>query len=58
MYPMPQTLHEAEGDLEHLILLTPPLESWDYRCALPHSVYLVLRIESRALWMLGKYSTN
>ena len=41
-----------------MLYLLVPLEYWDYRHALSHSVYVVLGIEPRALNMLGKHSTN
>lgn len=42
----------AEDSLE---LLSPPPESWDYRHARPHPVYMVLWIEPMASCMPGKH---
>lgn len=38
------------------ILLPPTQEFLGYRCAMPYSIYAVLRMEPTAMWMLGKHS--
>lgn len=44
--------------LELLILLPPPPECFDYKCATPHSVYALLEVEPRTSCVLHKHSTN
>lgn len=47
-----------QGSLELLIFLFPTPQGWDYRSRLLHLVYVLVRIEFRALCMLGNYSNN
>lgn len=42
--------------LEVLVLLPPPPERWDEKCAHPHPVYTGLGMEPEALCLLGKRS--
>lgn len=54
----PLTHSVLEDDLEHLILLPPPIECWDCRSPPPCLVYRVLGIEARAVYMLRQHSIN
>lgn len=56
MVQVPQSLYVAEIDSEVLILLPPPLKSWDGRHAPPHPVSAMLGVEPRVLCVVGKHS--
>lgn len=51
----PRTLHEANNNLEVVILLLPPSKCWHGMCAQPCPAYTVLGILPRASWMLGSH---
>lgn len=48
----------AEHDLELLLLWPLPPECWNYRCAPPLSLCVVLGMELGASYMLGKHPSN
>lgn len=50
--------NEFKDDLEFLILLSLPLEYWITAVFRLPQVYMVLRTETRASCILGRYTTN
>lgn len=54
----PQVFYVAKDDLELWTLLPLTLEWWDYRCAPPLPVSVVLGTEPWAWCMPGKHSTH
>ena len=55
---LPRAHYVAEAYLDLLSLLLPPPMEWEYRCAPPHPVYILLGTKPRALHVLGKYSSR
>lgn len=55
MAQVPQTLYVAEIDSEFLILLPPPLKSWDGSHVPPHPVSSMLGVEPRVLCVVDKH---
>lgn len=51
----PWTLHEANNNLEVVLLLLPPSKCWHDPCAQPCPGYTVLGILPRASWRLGNH---
>lgn len=51
----PWTLHEANNNLEAVLLLLPPSQCWHDTCAQPCPGYTVLGILPRASWRLGSH---
>lgn len=45
----------TKSHLELVILLPPAPESWDYRCAPPPPVYVLLGTKHKAVYMLSEY---
>lgn len=43
-----QTCYAAKSGLELLMLMPLPLECWDYSCAQPHLLHVMLGTEPRA----------
>lgn len=53
-----ETCYVAENDLELLACLPPPLECWDYSCASPHLLSVVLGSKPRVFFMLHNHPTH
>lgn len=44
-----------ENDLELPMLMFPTPKGWDYRCASPHQVCVMLGMRSKAIYMLSEH---